>query len=57
MEDFENFLIWRGAFTFQCGLIVLGCGVVGVGLLDFQVMILDLDFFGGGGRGGVGGEW
>ena len=55
MEDFEYFLIWRGAFTFQCGLIVLGCGVVGVGLLDFQVMILDLDFFGGGGRGGVGG--
>ena len=53
MEDFEDFLIWRGAFRFQCGLIAVGCGVVGVGLLNFRVMVLDLDFFGGRGRGGV----
>ena len=51
MEDFEDFLIWRGAFRFQCGLIAVGCGVVGVGLLDFRVIVLDFDFFGGGGEG------
>ena len=55
MEDFEDFLIWRGAFRFQCGLIAVGCGVVGVGLLDFRVIVFGWGFWGGGGGGGGGG--
>ena len=45
---FGDFVIWRGPLHLSAAVdcvVVMGCEVVGVGLVDFGVMILDLDSF------------
>ena len=45
--QFGDFVIWRGALHFNVavdGVVLEGCDVVGVRLVDFEAMVLELDY-------------
>ena len=51
MVSLRDFMIWMGTLLFSVavdGMVVVGYEEVGAGLLDFGIMVLELDYsFGG----------